>query len=109
MHGLITAACVGDDAAEHKTKSVAVPLAAVEQLAGQSVTGTDQERFQRLKAESLQLMIVAAQRAMDIGSFQERINAAAIDSMMSMQDAVKQMEDVVTDLKEEIKPERARE
>jgi len=63
----------------------------------------DHVRFQRLKAEALQLMIEAAQKEMEIGSFQTRISAATVQSLSSMKDAADEMVHVVSDLKDALR------
>ncbi len=56
------------------------------------------ERFQRLAPEALRLMIAAAQRALPIGSLQERIDDARQLATRDVAAAADRLEEVVADL-----------
>ena len=64
---------------------------------------SDHERLERLRREALQLMIAAAQRALDIGPFQIRIDKAATTALTDLPDAAQQMEQVVIDLEDAVR------
>ena len=59
----------------------------------------DAGRFQRLSVDALRLMIAAAQQALPIGPFQDRINAARLDARTDIASAADQLEAVVADVK----------
>ena len=61
--------------------------------------GVDAARFQRLSVDALRLMIEAAQQALPIGPFQDRINAARLDARTDIASAADQLEAVVADLR----------
>ena len=64
---------------------------------------SDHQRLERLRREALQLMIAAAQRALDIGPFQIRIDKAATTALTDLPDAAQQMEQVVIDLEDAVR------
>ena len=64
---------------------------------------SDHQLLERLRREALQLMIAAAQRALDIGPFQIRIDKAATTALTDLPDAAQQMEQVVIDLEDAVR------
>ncbi len=56
------------------------------------------ERFQRLAAEVLRLMIAAAQRALPIGPLQERVDAARRLAVSDVEAAADRLEEIAADL-----------
>tara|TARA_B100001123_G_C14461771_1_gene690781 strand:+ start:98 stop:421 length:324 start_codon:yes stop_codon:yes gene_type:complete len=60
--------------------------------------GSAQERFQQLRTDTLRLMIKAAQRELDIGPFQRRIDATITQSLTDMESAADALEKVAVDL-----------
>ena len=65
-----------------------------------AMTSADHQRFQRLNAEALRLMIAAARRALPIGPFQQRISAARTAATRDIGEAADRMEAVVADLED---------
>ena len=65
-----------------------------------AMTSADHQRFQRLNAEVLRLMIAAARRALPIGPFQQRISAARTAATRDIGEAADRMEAVVADLED---------
>jgi hypothetical protein len=65
-------------------------------------TPADHERFQQLRVETLRLMIQAAQRALPVGPFQERIDAASRTATSDVAEAADRMEEIVADLEQAI-------
>ena len=56
------------------------------------------QRFQQLRVETLRLMIAAAQRALPIGPFQDRIDTASRTAAQDVSAAADRMEEIVADL-----------
>ena len=96
---LAAASCGGSGDAAGEPAAPDAP-AMREGAPSEPASADDHARFQRLNAETLQLMIEAAQKEMEIGPFQTRISAATMQSMSSMKDATDEMEQVVADLKD---------
>jgi hypothetical protein len=65
-------------------------------------TPAEHERFQQLRVETLRLMIQAAQRALPVGPFQERIDAASRTATGDVAEAADRMEEIVADLEQAI-------
>jgi hypothetical protein len=65
-------------------------------------TPAEHERFQQLRVETLRLMIQAAQRALPVGPFQERIDAASRTATSDVAEAADRMEEIVADLEQAI-------
>ncbi len=59
---------------------------------------SDRERLGRLRHDALRWMVAAAQRALDIGPFQIRIDKASTTALTDLAGAIQQMEQVVIDL-----------
>lgn len=69
-----------------------------EEIQRKRAVGSAQQRFQQLRTDTLRLMIEAAQRELDIGSFQRRIDATITQSLTDMESAADALEKVATDL-----------
>ncbi len=67
-----------------------------------ALTSPEHQRYQQLRVETLRLMIAAAQRALPIGPFQQRIDAAASTALQDVSAAADRMEEIVTELREAI-------
>ena len=65
-------------------------------------TPADHERYRRLRVETLRLMIEAARRALPIGPFQQRIDAAVGTALQDVSEAADRMEEIVADLRQAI-------
>lgn len=59
----------------------------------------DHERYRRLRVETLKLMIEAARRALPIGPFQQRIDAASMTATSDVAEAADRMEEIFADLR----------
>ena len=66
------------------------------------MSSPEHERYQQLRLEALRLMIQAAQRALPIGAFQQRIDAAARIALQDVSEAGDLQEGIVIDLREAI-------
>ena len=66
------------------------------------LSSPEHRRYQQLRLETLRAMIEAAQLALPIGPFQERIDAAARIALDDVTDAADRMEVIVADLQEAI-------
>ena len=66
------------------------------------LSSPEHERYQQLRLEALRLMIQAAQRALPIGPFQQRIDAAAKTALRDVSEAGDLQEAIVADLQEAI-------
>ena len=66
------------------------------------LSSPEHERYQQLRLEALRLMIQAAQRALPIGPFQQRIDAAARTALQDVSAAGDLQEAIVVDLREAI-------
>ena len=66
------------------------------------LSSPEHERYQQLRLEALRLMIQAAQRALPIGPFQHRIDAAARTALQNVSEAADLQEAIVADLRETI-------
>ena len=73
------------------------PVSPVE-IRREPAVGNAQERFQQLRTDTLRLMIAAAQRELDIGPFQRRIDTTVALSVTDMESAANALEKVATDL-----------
>ena len=74
------------------------PAVSPVQIQRQPAVGSAQERFQQLRTDTLRLMIEAAQRELDIGPFQRRIDATITQSLTDIESAADALEKVATDL-----------
>ncbi len=125
LAGLFVAAvaCVGGEAPQAGVGGASPPRAAESEAAGPPPTGVvptpesaaprppampemlsspEHQRYQQLRVETLRLMIEAAQRALPIGPFQERIDAAARTALQDVSEAADRMEEIVAELREAI-------
>lgn len=88
------------------TASVPVAEPSVGQRSGAPppppLSSPEHERYQQLRLEALRLMIQAAQRALPIGPFQQRIDAAARTALQDVSEAGDLQEAIVVDLREAI-------
>ena len=66
------------------------------------LSSPEHQRYQRLRLETLRAMIEAAQLALPIGPFQQRIDAAARIALDDVTEAADSMEVIVADLQEVI-------
>ena len=73
------------------------PPAAPEELAS-----PEHRRYQQLRVETLRLMIEAARRALPIGPFQERIDAASRTAVRDVSEAGDRMAEIAADLRQAI-------
>ena len=89
---LLVCACGSDQTVQNE------PL--IQNLTGQVTQPdeSDRERLERLRHDALRWMVAAAQRALDIGPFQMRIDKAATTALTDLAGAIQQMEQVVIDL-----------
>ena len=62
----------------------------------------EHQRYQQLRLETLRMMIEAARRALPIGPFQQRIDAAARIALQDVAEAGDRMEEIVAELREAI-------
>ena len=62
----------------------------------------EHQRYQQLRMETLRLMIEAARRALPIGPFQQRIDAAARAALEDVSEAADRMEEIVAELEQAI-------
>ena len=62
----------------------------------------EHERFQQLRVETLRLMIQAAQRALPIGPFQQRIDAASRTALRDVSEAADRLEEIIAELQQAI-------
>ena len=62
----------------------------------------EHQRYQQLRMETLRLMIEAARRALPIGPFQQRIDAAASTALEDVSEAADRMEGIVAELEQAI-------
>lgn len=76
------------------------PLASPAPPAG--LSSPEHQRYQRLRVETLRLMIEAARRALPIGPFQQRIDRAATTALEDVSEAGDLMEQIAADLGEAI-------
>lgn len=67
-----------------------------------SLSSPEHERYQQLRLEALRLMIQAAQAALPIGAFQQRIDAAARIALQDVSEAGDLQEGIVADLREAV-------
>lgn len=89
------------------SRPAAEPLAAPRSAAPPSGTppplsSPEHERYQQLRLEALRLMIQAAQAALPIGAFQQRIDAAARTALQDVSEAGDLQEGIVADLREAV-------
>lgn len=63
------------------------------------LSSPEHERYQQLRLETLRLMIQAAQRALPVGPFQQRIDAAARVALQDVSEAGDLQEGIVADLR----------
>ena len=66
------------------------------------LTSPEHRRYQQLRVETLRLMIEAARRALPIGPFQQRIDAAARTALEDVSEAADRMEAIVAELEQAI-------
>ena len=66
------------------------------------LSSPEHQRYQQLRLETLRSMIQAAQLALPIGPFQQRIDAAARIALEDVSEAGDLMEQIVADLREAI-------
>ena len=66
------------------------------------LSSPEHERYQQLRLEALRLMIQAAQAALPIGAFQQRIDAAARIALQDVSEAGDLQEGIVADLREAV-------
>ena len=107
----------GDDGAAPQAPGIADPVSGADPAASAPAaqpsaarpSGTppplsspEHERYQQLRLEALRLMIQAAQRALPIGPFQQRIDAAARTALRDVSEAGNLQEAIVVDLREAI-------
>ena len=91
--GVLSASC--GEAREMDQRQVA-PVEILRELA----VGNDGERFQQLRADTLKLMIEAAKRELEIGSFQRQIDVTVTQSLADMKGAADALEKVTTGLED---------
>ena len=65
------------------------------------LSSPEHRRYQQLRVETLRLMIEAARRALPIGPFQQRIDAAA-RTALDVSEAADRMEEIVAELEQAI-------
>ena len=82
--------------------SATSPSAAQPSRTPPPLSSPEHERYQQLRLEGLRLMIQAAQRALPIGPFQQRIDAAARIALQDVSAAGDLQEGIVADLREAI-------
>ena len=117
--GRADAPTLADDAAASQVPGIADTVSGTEPTASVPVAETsavrrsetpsppplsspEHERYQQLRLEALRLMIQAAQRALPIGPFQQRIDAAARTALRDVSEAGDLQEAIVVDLREAI-------
>ena len=66
------------------------------------LSSPEHQRYQQLRLETLRLMIEAARRALPIGPFQQRIDAAARTALQDVSEAGDRMEEIAAELREAI-------
>ena len=106
-----------EDGAASQAQDIARPVAGAEPAAslpaGESpaarpsqtpppLSSPEHERYQQLRLEALRLMIQAAQQALPIGPFQQRIDAAAQTALQDVSEAGDLQAAIVADLREAI-------
>lgn len=65
-----------------------------------TLSSPEHQRYQQLRLQTLRLMIEAAKQALPIGSFQQRIDAAARTALQDVSEAGDRMEEVAADLQQ---------
>lgn len=68
----------------------------------EELTPPEHQRYQQLRVETLRLMIEAARRALPVGPFQERIDAASRTAVRDVSEAGDQMAEIAADLRQAI-------
>ncbi len=63
------------------------------------LSSPEHRRYQQLRVETLRLMIEAARRALPIGPFQQRIDAAARTALQDVSEAADRMEETAADIR----------
>lgn len=68
----------------------------------EALTSPEHERYQQLRVEALRWMIEAAQRALPIGPFQQRIDAASRTALQDVSEAADRMDEIIAELQQAI-------
>lgn len=68
----------------------------------EALTSPEHERYQQLRVEALRLMIQAAQRALPIGPFQQRMDAASRAALQDVSEAADRMDEIIAELQQAI-------
>lgn len=68
----------------------------------EELTSPEHRRYQQLRVETLRLMIEAARRALPVGPFQERIDAASTTAVRDVSEAGDRMAEIAADLRQAI-------
>lgn len=68
----------------------------------EELTSPGHQRYQQLRVETLRLMIEAARRALPVGPFQERIDAASRTAVRDVSEAGDRMAEIAADLRQAI-------
>ena len=84
------------------SRPAAEPSAAPPSGSPPPLSSPEHERYQQLRLEALRLMIQAAQAALPIGAFQQRIDAAARIALQDVSEAGDLQEGIVADLREAV-------
>ena len=109
----------GDGAASHASEPEAANLPADAQptgvtgapelvapgfraIPGEALASREHQRYQQLRVETLRLMIEAARRALPIGPFQQRMDAASRTALQDVSEAADRMEEIVAELQQAI-------
>lgn len=64
-----------------------------------ALSSPEHRRYQQLRVETLRLMIEAARRALPIGPFQQRLDAASRTALQDVSEAADRMEGIAADLR----------
>ena len=94
-----SAPAVGGAASPPAVPAPELPVPGPPAAVPDELSSPEHRRYQQLRVETLRLMIEAARRALPIGPFQQRIDAAARTALQDVSEAADRMEEIAADLR----------